>query len=241
VVTTPPCRTVGKCRGYVLTERPSSYNSRTRHRKEADPVTAATAGNQTGSRRNAPGTRRSILAAAQELFASQGYAGTSIADIAGRLGTSKAALYYHFQSKADILQALLEQPVTAWARLADSAAAGQRSAEDLLRAVIDTTAGLHTVAEVIGNDPSAQAATADLLPRSREVNQAITAALARAAPGPGSTARAHAAYAAAKNGTLVLLSATHGRLTRAARAELLAAAIRALRQPPPGQTHSQPA
>jgi hypothetical protein len=104
--------------------------------------------------------------------------------------------------------------------------------------VIDTTAGLHTVAGVIGNDPSAQAATADLLPRSREVNQAVTAALARAAPGPGSTTRAHAAYAAAKNGTLALLSATHGRLTRAARAELLAAAIRALGQPPPGQTHS---
>ncbi len=105
--------------------------------------------------------------------------------------------------------------------------------------MIDTTAGLHTVAEVIGNDPSAQAAVADLLPRSREVNQAITAALARAAPGPGSTARAHAAYAAAKNGTLALLSATHGRLTRAARAELLAAAIRALGQPPPGQAHSR--
>ena len=146
------------------------------------PATTATVGGQAGSRRNAPGTRRSILAAARDLFASQGYAGTSIADIAGRLGTSKAALYYHFQSKAEILQALLDEPVTAWARLADSATAGQRSAEDLLSAVIDTTAGLHTVAEVIGNDPSAQAAVADLLPRSREVNQAITATLARAAP-----------------------------------------------------------
>jgi TetR/AcrR family transcriptional regulator, regulator of cefoperazone and chloramphenicol sensitivity len=40
-------------------------------------------------------TRRAILAVAQELFAAQGYAGTSVADITGRLGMSKAALYYH--------------------------------------------------------------------------------------------------------------------------------------------------
>src|SRR5438094_827318 len=130
------------------------------------PATTAPVPGQAGSRRNAPATRRSILAAARDLFASQGYAGTSIADIAGRLGTSKAALYYHFQSKAEILQALLDEPVTAWARLADSATTGQRSAEDLLSAVIDTTAGLHT--------------------RGRGDRQR---------PVRASTARAHAAYA----------------------------------------------
>ena len=105
--------------------------------------------------------------------------------------------------------------------------------------MIDTTAGLHTVAEVIGNDPSAQAAVADLLPRSREVNQAITATLARAAPRSRKHRTGARRLRAAKNGTLALLSATHGRLTRAARAELLAAAIRALGQPPPGQAHSR--
>src|SRR5437773_839459 len=81
------------------------------------------------------------------------------------------------------------------------------------------------------------AALAHLLPRSRALNQAITAALLRAALGPGSTARARAAYAAATNGTLALLSATHGRLTPAARAELLAAATRAFGPPPPGQAN----
>jgi AcrR family transcriptional regulator len=44
-----------------------------------------------------PGTRARILAIALELFAEQGFAGTSVADIAGRLGTTKAALYYHFR------------------------------------------------------------------------------------------------------------------------------------------------
>jgi AcrR family transcriptional regulator len=44
------------------------------------------------------GTRERILSVAGELFAQQGYAGTSIVDIAGQLGTSKAAIYYHFAS-----------------------------------------------------------------------------------------------------------------------------------------------
>jgi hypothetical protein len=94
--------------------------------------------------------------------------------------------------------------------------------------VIDTTADLHALVEVIGSDPSARSALQDLLPRSREANGAITAALAGPRPDPASTIRAHAAYAAAKNGTLALLAARDGHLTQQDRAELLAAAERAL-------------
>ena len=45
---------------------------------------------------------------AQELFTDQGYDGTSLREIADRLGFTKAALYYHFRSKEEILVALLE-------------------------------------------------------------------------------------------------------------------------------------
>jgi AcrR family transcriptional regulator len=48
-------------------------------------------------------TRARILDIALELFTEQGYDKTSIRDIAERLGFTKAALYYHFKSKADIL------------------------------------------------------------------------------------------------------------------------------------------
>ena len=41
-------------------------------------------------------TRERILHAALALFAQRGYAGTSMSDIAGALGLSKAALYRHF-------------------------------------------------------------------------------------------------------------------------------------------------
>ena len=85
-----------------------------------------------------------------------------------------------------------------------------------------------TLVDVIGNDPSARPALQGLLPRSREVNEAITDALAGPRPDPGGITRAHAAYAAAKNGTLALLAACGGHLTRQDRAELLSAAERAL-------------
>jgi AcrR family transcriptional regulator len=53
-------------------------------------------------------TRERILAVASELFVEQGYDATSLRQIADRLGFTKAALYYHFQSKEDLLAALLE-------------------------------------------------------------------------------------------------------------------------------------
>jgi AcrR family transcriptional regulator len=51
-------------------------------------------------------TRERILDIALELFTEQGYDKTSLRDIAERLGTTKAALYYHFERKEDILMEL---------------------------------------------------------------------------------------------------------------------------------------
>ncbi len=67
----------------------------------------------------ASSTKQRILGIARDLFARQGYTGTSIADIARELGTTTAALYYHFPSKADILRALLADPMAAYTRLLD--------------------------------------------------------------------------------------------------------------------------
>ncbi|WP_027004905.1 TetR/AcrR family transcriptional regulator [Conexibacter woesei] len=48
-------------------------------------------------------TRERILDVAQELFTRQGYDKTSLRDIAERLEITKAALYYYFERKEDIL------------------------------------------------------------------------------------------------------------------------------------------
>lgn len=53
-------------------------------------------------------TRTRIQEVAFELFAEQGYEKTSLREIADRLGVTKAALYYHFKSKDEIVTSLVE-------------------------------------------------------------------------------------------------------------------------------------
>ncbi len=53
-------------------------------------------------------TRARIQQVALELFAEHGYDKTSLREIAERLDVTKAALYYHFKSKEDIVTSLVE-------------------------------------------------------------------------------------------------------------------------------------
>ena len=56
-------------------------------------------------------TRERIKQVALELFTEQGYEQTSLREIAERLGVTKAALYYHFKSKEEIVRAFVEDRV----------------------------------------------------------------------------------------------------------------------------------
>lgn len=51
-------------------------------------------------------TRERILDVALDLFTERGYGDTSLREVADELGFTKAALYYHFEKKEDILLAL---------------------------------------------------------------------------------------------------------------------------------------
>ncbi|GIH11242.1 TetR family transcriptional regulator [Rhizocola hellebori] len=51
-------------------------------------------------------TRSRIQAVALELFTEKGYDSTSLREIAEALGVTKAALYYHFKSKEEIVESL---------------------------------------------------------------------------------------------------------------------------------------
>jgi AcrR family transcriptional regulator len=62
-------------------------------------------------RRNAD-TREEIREVALELFAQKGFEKTSLREIAGRLDITKAALYYHFPSKDELLAAIVGPLVT---------------------------------------------------------------------------------------------------------------------------------
>lgn len=58
-----------------------------------------------------PDMRQRILEVAAELFAKQGYAGTSVRHIAAELGIANPSLYYHFKSKEEMLAELLSEPL----------------------------------------------------------------------------------------------------------------------------------
>src|ERR1041384_6834031 len=67
-------------------------------------------------------TRTRIQTVALELFTEQGYDQTSLREIAERLGVTKAALYYHFKSKEEIVESFMTDQIArveamvAWAQ-----------------------------------------------------------------------------------------------------------------------------
>lgn len=75
----------------------ASGKPRSQTRADARPAAEPQGGDSARS------TRERILDVALELFTKQGYDKTSLRDIAERLGITKAALYYHFERKQDIL------------------------------------------------------------------------------------------------------------------------------------------
>ena len=67
---------------------------------------------QPAGRRARGDTRERIQSVALELFAEHGYEKTSLREIAERLDVTKAALYYHFKSKEDIVRSFTEDYVS---------------------------------------------------------------------------------------------------------------------------------
>ena len=177
-----------------------------------------------------PDTRQRILTIAGELFARQGYTATTIADIARELGTTTAALYYHFPSKSAILAGLLAVPIKAYARLLDSLDSGVAKPEDLLAAIIDICADSRDLATIFDRDPAALAIIDEQLPRSsQELTEQTLAALAGPDPDHAALIRANAALAVAKAATIAAIDLGGGILSPDDRAEVLAVALRTLK------------
>lgn len=66
---------------------------------------------QRGRRPGAPDTRADILASARRLFATRGFAGTTIRAVAGEAGVDPALVHHYFGTKDDLFMAALELPV----------------------------------------------------------------------------------------------------------------------------------
>jgi AcrR family transcriptional regulator len=81
------------------------------------------------ARRGRPGyDLESLLAVAVEVFNERGYDGTSMEDLSRRLGISKSSIYYHVDSKEDLLALALDRALDGLFQVADEVQAGSDAA-----------------------------------------------------------------------------------------------------------------
>lgn len=62
-----------------------------------------------GNSKEAEERKKEILDVAEELFTAKGYDNTSTTDILDRVGIARGTLYYHFKSKEEILDVLINR------------------------------------------------------------------------------------------------------------------------------------
>lgn len=87
--------------------------------------------------RNAVETRTQILDAAERLFLTYGYAGTSIDTILRESGLTKGAFFHHFASKHDLAHALIDRYAALdRARFDENVARAERLSRDPLQQVL---------------------------------------------------------------------------------------------------------
>ena len=86
--------------------------------------------------------RQKILSAATKLFATQGYAKTSLAQVAKEAQVSKALIFWHFESKEGIYVAVLEEAVREHRSAVASAAARGGAASARIVRVLEAAADL---------------------------------------------------------------------------------------------------
>ena len=83
------------------------------------------------ARRGRPGyDLESLLAVAVQVFNERGYDGTSMEDLSQRLGISKSSIYYHVDSKEDLLAYALDRALDGLFSVADQVTAQHGAASD---------------------------------------------------------------------------------------------------------------
>lgn len=121
--------------------------------------------------------RARIVATATDLFATQGFSATSLQDLADRLGVTKAALYYHFRRKDDLIAEVLApmvRDIDAWFARVEVEHPDRRAA---LEAYFDVVHRHAALLAAINRDPGALSAgdtVAHVTDWSRRVQTVLT-------------------------------------------------------------------
>lgn len=144
------------------------------------------------------GTKERIQRVALELFVLHGYEKTSLREISDRLGITKAALYYHYASKQELLKSITQPLIDEFEELV----AGAQDPESLLSSYIDLLHRHQAVFQLVANDHASLAA-AELVERSVQLRRDVVRRLAGPDPRPADYIRAAAAFGAISQGFML--------------------------------------
>ncbi len=146
----------------------------------------------------AEGLDSRIAGLALERFRIDGFAGTSVADLAGVLGVSKAAIYYHYRSKNALLRRLVDPLLDAIDACIDAHSAPNRPgpvARQLLGDYLAVLTAHREVVPLVATD-IAVLNHPTIGPRIRAQDQRLRTLLAASDTSPAATLRAEAALGA---------------------------------------------
>jgi AcrR family transcriptional regulator len=106
---------------------------------------------------SAADTRRRLIDVAVDLFTRHSFAGTSLQMIADEMGFTKAAIYYHFRTREELLAAVVE-PIFAQLGVVIAAAEGERGAsaraDRMLCGYAELAVANRALVSVLACDPS---------------------------------------------------------------------------------------
>ena len=141
---------------------------------------------------SAAGTRQRLIDVAVDLFTRHSFAGTSLQMIADEMGFTKAAIYYHFRTREELLAAVVE-PIFEQLNGIIAAAEAQRSsgarADHMLRGYADLAVANRALVSVLACDPSVTTLLRDQPHWAELINRQL-ALLAGDERGPGGLIKA---------------------------------------------------
>ncbi len=136
--------------------------------------------------------RQRVLDASLELFVEHGVSGTSLQMIADRIGVTKAAIYFQFRTKEEILAALLEEPLRDLLGVLEQAENERdraRRADVVVEGLVDTVLAHRRGTSVLMRDPGSVLAL-----KQSETYQRVAERLRELLLGAGATQEARVRF-----------------------------------------------
>lgn len=142
-------------------------------------------------------TRQRLIDVAVDLFTRHSFAGTSLQMIADEMGFTKAAIYYHFRTREELLAAVVEpifEQLTGIIATAEAQRTANARADHMLRGYAELAVANRALVSVLACDPSVTKLLRDQPHWAELINRQL-ALLAGGDQAPGGLIRATVALA----------------------------------------------